>query len=238
MPALTANPVLSRLMPRLNQCPQPQVLLELRDAIVEFYDKTKLDRVTLDSFPTIALQPTYALTLPVGKYFVQAHEVRVNKIQLVEKSEDALDLEWEDLRAAYPCAYYNSFGGLDDPTWRTATATQPRFYYFEPNGDLRLVAIPETVHTGDNGVRMRVSLKPDREAVSLIDDAHWRDYADTFVAGTLSRLMMYADKPWTNFKLAAFYGTQWENGVAEVAANVRRSDIRNDREIYHSRAYA
>jgi hypothetical protein len=212
----------------------------LRDVLVDFYDQTKLDRQTLDPVDTVVDQAAYTLVLPAGKTIVQAHEVRVNNIQLEEMSEDHLDLQWSQLQASFSFSSRRdySFGGLDDPTWRVATGTQPRAYYFEPNGDLRLVVIPETVYSGDRGIIARVSLKPIADSITTISDAHWNDYKDVIIAGVLNRLYLLPNESWTDDERAGVFGGQYIAGVNDAKAWVARSDNRNDREVMHSQCYS
>lgn len=240
MPALTASSVLVRITSEVVQVPVPTITLKFRDVIADFYERTKLNRVKLASVDTVPNQPTYALPIPAGFFLVQVQNVRVNNVQLVEMSEDDLDLKWFDIMRGYGMSVRRdiNFGGLDDPSWRTATATQPRFHYLEPDGALRLVAIPETIYTGALGILATVSLKPDRETVSTIDDRDWQDNADVFVAGVLARLLIMAEKPWSDPKRAAFWSEQYEAGVTDLAQRVMRSDNRNDREVYHGQCYA
>lgn len=240
MPALTDSRVLTRIKSEAVQCPVPTIVLKLRDTVSDFYERTKLKRVKLDPIDTVALQESYVIPLPAGMFMVELRVVRLNNIELEEKSEDDLDLKWSEIARGYSFTYRRdySFGGLDDPSWRTATATQPRFYYLEPDGSIRLVAIPESIYTGLQGILITAALKPDRDTVATIDDPDWQDNADVFIAGALSRLFVMADKTWTNPKLAGFWGAQYEAGVTDLAARVSRSDIRNDRESYHGRCYA
>ncbi len=118
MPALTDNLVISRIASKLNQCPVPVIVQQLRDVVQDFYDRTKLWRVTLGPVDTLANDPLVTLPIPVGALLVQAHEVRLNKIQLAEKSEEALDLSWSDMTHSF--SFDNSrtyhFGGRDEPT--------------------------------------------------------------------------------------------------------------------------
>lgn len=238
MPNLTDAKITSRIQPEVAQCPLPTILLKLKDTLADFYERTKLDRVDY-SVDTLANIATVTLPIPAGKILVQAHEVRINKIQLIERSEDSLDLDWSELRNGFnfTSGVNNNFGGLDDPTWRTATSTQPRAYYFEPNGDLRLVAIPETAFAGEFALKTRVSLKPDSDLITSIDDVHWRDYKDVIVAGTFARLMVMSKKSWTDLTMARFWSEQYEADVTEAAARIGRSEIRNDRQVYHAKAY-
>ena len=68
-----------------------------------------------------------------------------------------------------------------------------------------------------NGLTMRVALKPTRAAES-VEDEIYEDYVETIAAGAISRLMLSPEKPYTNEKLAIFYGGKFTQGL-----NVARS---------------
>lgn len=240
MPNLSDDQVMTRLTSEVTQLPIATAKLKLIDTLVDFYEYTLCYQTVLAPIDTVIDQATYTPVIPANYFLVQAMSAQLNSIPLDEMSADTLDLEWPEISRNWNFSSRHdlAFSGLDDPTWRNAKSTQPRFYHFETDGKVRLVGIPQTVYAGaTDGLLLRVALKP-LLTLTTIDDAVWNDNYQTIVAGCLARLFIMPKKPWSDPKLAIFWGEVYDDGREQRREEILRGDLRSDREVLRSVCYA
>lgn len=226
----------TRIVPH---CPKVSTLFvqqALEDTAIDFFDRTRCYQSELPPQDIVPNQAEYTITPPDGYVLIEPYEVRVNKRFIDPTSEDALDLQWEELRKGYTYRLYHSsvFGGFDKENWRYAVATDPKFYYLSAKtGKLRLVGIPDTAYTGDAGLIVAAAWKP-KIGVTEVPDSVFDTYYRALVDGALAQLFAIPDKPWTNPTLAAFRSAKYEAAVGEAEAAIRRNHQRDNRTVYRT----
>jgi hypothetical protein len=232
VPSLTSDEVMRRVQVHVPACPVPTITLSVIDTVYDFFDFTLCYQPELDSIATVVDQPTYPLVLPAGYVFGQAMSARLNHIPVEQKSADQLDLEWPEMRTGwnFTSRHDLAFSNLDEPTWREAVSTQPRFFHFETDGSVRLVGIPQTVYSGVDGFIIKAALKPNPISITSIDDAIWNDCYQTLIAGVVGRLMRMPSKAWTDQQLAGYWEAQYGEGREDKRAETLRGVTRNDRQ--------
>jgi len=85
----------------------------------------------------------------------------------------------------------------------------PSAFYVDGYKELCLVPTPSKMET----VAVIVTVKPDWSSEQL-DDALYNTHLDLIMAGVKSKLMIQPGKEWSNETMAAYYKTQYENGLA------------------------
>lgn len=230
----------SRILTRTPKASTLMVAQELQDVVIDFFERTRCYQTELAPQDVLADTAEYTITPPANYMLVEPYTVRVNGHPVYPTSEDTLDLQWEELSRGYGYQLYHSSAavGADSPDWRTATSTDPLYYFMSAKtGKLRLVAIPTTSYTGTNGLIFAGAWKP-LIGVTQIDDSIFNDYYQSFIDGALARMFAIPERPWTNPTLAAFHQRRYEDAVAEAEAAVKANQQRASRSVYRSVAYA
>ena len=188
----------------------PQILVEvpgvsdplgeqvLRNAAIEFCERTWVWRVDQEPLPAEAGIADYELELPDNTALVKVLDVWFNGDRLTPVGPDQLADEYGD--------------------WATQTGT-PRFYTQEsPAAVILLVPKPEVADA--DAITAKLAVRPSRTATGM--DADVLDkYFEAIACGAKAHLFSMANKPWSdvsaaNLNRALFEGAK---GAANVAAS-------------------
>lgn len=169
--------------------------LHLREAAIEFYERSQAWRWTHPQIVTTALTANYPF-VPLG-----SGETEVHVINYAEFNGEPINVDTSEFQNRYS-------------DWRNLEA-QPEFAIADQT-DVILVPIPIADGTIDN---MIVSLKPTPASTGIFDDLQYNDYRTSIVHGVLYRLMMLPKKPFTNYQVAADHLVDFNSGIN--AANIR-----------------
>jgi len=173
--------------------PRAMMLDAIRQAAIEFCERTRAWRYELASFNTAlddddARVAQYTLTVPTGSRVLSIRSLSYAGLPLTEKSMDWLD--------------------ENEPGWRTKEGT-PRNYVLRDNGIILLDRLPP------EGVAITgtVALKPLQDGTEIGDNVY-QDYREAIAAGAIYRLRMMPGKDWYEPNLAALKLPAFEAGVA------------------------
>mgnify|MGYP003339210005 CR=1 FL=1 len=184
-----------RLIPNVLGCPEPLAQQALVDAAITFCDQSLA--VTIDLDP---------VTVPVGSTAVELEtpdQTTVAQVLYV----------WYDKKVLNSVPY----GQFTDIYRPNATPTDYTVEYLDEVANLRVYPAPSTAV--DNGLVVRVALRPTRAATQLHDILFQR-YVDGIVAGAQSILCAIPDQPFTDTARSIAMGQR-----ARAAANQARADM-------------
>ena len=170
-------------------CPKALIVEAIRQKAIEFCQKSLFLRQDLDGFYTVANDNEYELNTPVDTTIAQLLVLKVNKSELMPKTQDDLEVMYQEWR--------EQFG-------------QPKYFFLKNTHTAILVPIPNAVYP----VRILVALKP-TQAAQGVDEIIFEEYKDTIKHGALAYLMLMPEKSWSNPNMSAFYQSQFESSIQE-----------------------
>jgi hypothetical protein len=227
----TIDDFMPEVSPEVNGCPEPSIIIAIRNSLIEFCEKSLYWAVNLDQINVVAGKHTYDLVSPESDSFiagilVASHEV----VPLVPTTEDLLDLEWP----SYINKYKNVLRyGLGDP-WRATTSEKPALFFSPTHREIRLVGIPTADLAG--GLTIKAGLKPSRDSEE-VGDIVYEDYSEQIAWGALYRLMMQPNKKWSNKKSAIDYKALFDQSVSEAKGRRLAGFHRQDQGVIRSKTY-
>lgn len=166
------------LLPKLPECPVPLVEHELKRAAQDFFRDTKSWQITLPTVPVLANAEFTTITAPEGSAL------------------ESIIVAWYDGQKILPTTADELSKDFGDD-WELHTGTPCR-YIEETPGYLRLY--PRPLADASSGFKAKVAVTP-ASAAGGIPDNLAETYQDILSDGALSRLMIYPNKPWTNYEL-------------------------------------
>lgn len=201
----TYDTYFSEVTPHCPNCPEIAMFNAIRNAAIEFCDKTWY--LTHDCYPIIAEEGigVYTPDTPAGTKMIGLFDIFYDERPMYPKDEDTL-------RRMY---------GLRD--FRHVHGTPRWFYQKDPN-EVTVVPMPDKMGAGFN-LRMRIALAPLRASTSAADSLYER-YAETIAMGALSRLKSVPNQPYSNPQEALALQRLWGAKLAEVRSYVERSKTR------------
>lgn len=229
--------LLPEILPDVPGCADPIAIRAIRNAVVEFCERTALYRSTLAAIDVVADTAEYALAAPAGYAVVDVRRATLDGYPLTFKSQDQLDREWnEDARGMALYLYHRKVGeGLDAKSWQTAVSDRPQTYFMTNPSTIRLVGIPTTAITG--GLLVTVALKPTPAATQIVDWLY-NDYYRTLAYGALAELLKLPKKPWTDMALASHYHRLFNEGIEKAHGESLRDHGRDDQTIRRIKAHS
>lgn len=189
------------VLPYLPNVSEPAALAQIRNAAIEFADRTDILRYGPD--PQVLEQDvgTYDIDLPANCDLGRVLTVWAANIELQATSEDSLQARF----------------GTD---WRVIPGG-PRYYVLTDSASVTVCPLPS--ETVQDGLAMVVSLRPKRTSTTC-DDILWERYGEFIAAGARFRLSMMRGQPFYDPQGALFHRTQFMTGVG--IARMERNRLR------------
>lgn len=191
---------LPEVMLYVPDCPQIVIINAIRNAAIEFCERSHIWQEDLSGIDVVADQGTYTVTLPVGSTLVGISTV------------------WFDGRLLIPC-------GADQLTrlyrltdWRDLKGA-PAYYTRLLSSEIRLVPAPPNSEVGVLGIR--AVLAPTRAAAG-IETEIYDDYLEAIAAGARARLHGMVGQPFYDPNLAMMCRRDFLNGVGEAKIKANR----------------
>ena len=184
------------LLPQLPGCPDPLIEHELLRACQTFFTRTRAWQV---------VQPLVAIT---------ANQTTLDIVPS-DSTQDPVRIEaaWLDgQRLAVMTAGDMDKAFTDD--WQLHTGSTSTIVQITPN---TLMLYPIPVAASSTGLKLRLSVKPGDTATGIPDDMYSK-YKDALTDGALSRLMLQADKKWTNDQKGMIKAASFEASMGTVSA--------------------
>jgi len=197
------------VLPDVPGCPQALATRAIRDACIEFCERTNVWTIDHPAINAVANQASYPFAPGVaGAVAHKAMRVWYNKQEIDPATPDQLNGEYAG-------------------DWRTKSGI-PKLYTQYNARNLILVPYP----TADlaSGITLIVSLKPSRSSTD-IDTTIFEEYVDKIAHGVKATLMLSPKKPYSNPELGAAEKGMFDNAIAEVADRVNRAFTRARRRV-------
>lgn len=196
---------LSRLLPQVPACPEPLALEHLKDACIEFCEKSLAIRQDLDFFYSVANLGQYDLDPPSNQHMIATVlSVRYDGKELSGIFvEDAQELPEA---AGNPAGFFTS-------------RTNNEFV-------LHLHPTPEAREQ----VLVNVALRPIRSATEVDDDLY-NLYADAIIDGAIARLAKIPNQPFTDLAYAAAMQNSFREKAARAKVDSYHGRIRGNSRV-------
>lgn len=200
---------LSRVLPEVPGCAEITALQAIKDATIEFCEKSLIYQADHDPVSVAAKTADYDLDSPVA-------DTRIIKIMKLWYSGNELAASAPD-QVSDPTLYNQQVGD-----YSTQYGT-PRTFVQKDSETFSLFPIPERQLS--NAITMRVALAPLRSATSCADFL-FEQFVEPIAAGAVSRLQMTPNKAYSNPKLAGYYQGQYMVGVNDARQKATRGFTR------------
>jgi hypothetical protein len=182
------------ILPEAPGCLPALALNAIRNAVIEFCEKSHMHIYNHPAISAIANTPTYVFVPLTGTLVVKALQVFYNGTELIPKTPDELK---------------NIYDGDQSKDWRDQTG-EPIYFTQDDARNIRLVPMPSV--NAANAIKMRVSLKPTR-ASTAVDDKIFEEHLETIKHGALYRLKIQKGKPYSDEPGAAQSFIFFNNGI-------------------------
>jgi hypothetical protein len=190
------------VLPMLPGVPQDLATLHIRSAAIDFLAETGVYQETLPPIDVVYGEPEFTLEAPDGFAMVRVMQMYCSGKEMNPDYEDRLaSLGWD---------------------WRDQEGT-PAAYIQYSSERVRLVPIPD--RNIDNGISVKVALKPSRLGTG-IPDYVFEDYVEIIAAGAISSLAAIPAKPWTSADVETKYGAKFSKGKRDTKIEVNKSFTR------------
>jgi hypothetical protein len=182
------------LVPQLTGCPDPVIDYELRRVAQDFFERTRAWQV-IQAPVAIAKAQALVNIVPAdpGQELVRIERAWLDGRPINVTSADTLDARFPD-------------------DWSTREGTTTDLVPLSP-GVMQLFPLPAAA--ASTGLKLRLSVRPSDTATGIQDDmaVAWRE---ALACGCRGRLMLQADKPWTNTTMGPLDTSKYEAAVAKA----------------------
>lgn len=181
---------LPEVLPYVHDCAYPVAINAVRNACIEFCDKTDYVTYTHDPISVVAGTASYNLVLPAGTEVARILSGWYDGLRMAPKGE-------EDMRLQFP---------LD---WRTMTG-RPQYFTHAIPSTVIVVPAPQTDAT--DALKFIIALRPSR-ASTTIDDVIYSRFAEQIGWGARSRLYETPNQPYYDPQSAALYRARFQTAI-------------------------
>lgn len=171
----------------------------IRNAAIEFCDRSKVWVVDHEPMPAVANQGVYPFEPPNGAVVAEVKTAWFNGQQLTPRTAAQLDKEF----AKWP-----------------AKVGIPSRYLQESTEELILVPMP--LANLANAIEAKVVLKPSRSSTG-IERWIFEKYLEEIAHGAKGKLYSMQKKPWSDQNLAAFHLGQFDAGISKATLAAAKS---------------
>jgi len=191
------------VLPYVRDCPEFVAINAIRNACIEFCEKSTWWRTTLEDITLVAGQSEYDLDVEVGSAIAAIISAHIGKQPLRFGTEEKM---------------VETIG----PDWRTR---QGPIHYIVHDGDfdtIRIAHVPDSAP--DDPLTLHVALRPIKSSVRVPKELYER-WSETIGFGARARLHDTPGQPYSNPEAAREYRKWFESGYgnATIQANRGRS---------------
>jgi len=206
----TWSDFLNEVSPYVENCPTPIVEHEIRNAAIEFCQRTALWRREM-----VAIN----VTLNTHSYDLSAN------LTAAEEAISAIDYAYltetegeTDLGVTTEDTLKNTIS-----TWRTRTAVKPEAIMLTDTENARLYPIPEESITG--GLITGLILKPSRTATGVPDWIH-EQWAEKIAHGAKAKIFSMKSRPWYDAQEAIDEKDNFDMAIKDATIRVNKGHSR------------
>lgn len=192
------------ILPEVQGCSDPMAEQAIRDAAIEFCQRSMVWTHIADPQSIVASNAIYDIEPPSGATLVEIKSIKVSNqtAPLDPMSIDQLDQEY--------------------PDWRTATGEPFAFTQVE-DAEFILAYVPDT--SIDDGLQITLTVQPARNSTGIPEWINNR-YQEVILAGAKARLMRKQGTAWYNPQQAADYRSEFDSGIAGAKEDSTLSSVR------------
>lgn len=200
IPFSTFEPQVATYLPEV---PSFVIQNAVRDASIEFLEKTRYLQMDIQTIDAVTAQQSYQIITPADTKFVDLVECWYNGFPLVPKSIEELAriFKWVDIRG---------FQGNPAYTLRMI------------NPEIQLVPIPQNVQPGNQYIAARIAIAPLRTATT-IDIEIYEQFAEIIGVGARGRLMETVGQPYSDPQSAQLMLQKFSRGIMQTRERVNKA---------------
>ena len=199
---------LPEVLPYVPECPEIVAVNAIRNAVIEFCDKSLWLIYEHDPISLIAYQGVYELDLPDDTMSARILDAWISNLPMAPRGED-------DLKRIYPIA------------WREMEG-RPQFYTQLDPGEVYFV--PKPIVNDTDAVKMLIALKPTRESVTC-DDSIYERWAEQIGQGARARIHEIPGQTFSDPGLAIRNRTLFEVAIGEAKVERNRGLTRANQRV-------
>lgn len=203
---------LDYVLPHVPGCTHEMALLEIKNTIIDFCEKSLILQVDHD--PVTAVNGVMDYDLEPPKDYL------VTKIMKVWFKGQELDGESPD-EIKTPSVYNQNSGYVVNKGY-------PRFYLQKDARSFSVYPIPD--ETTKLSLTLRVALKPTRSA-QTIDDLIFEEYAEIIGHGAITRLALSPGKPYSSQPVAATRNALYMAGLNVARDRAQKGYVRQSKHV-------
>lgn len=189
------------VIPEVAGCALPSAEQAIREATIEFFERSGVLVHQPTDIPVVAGTSTYELTPPAGYAVMRVDELMFGEQRLFPVSNSELS------------QMYTS--------WLTIDGT-PQHYLQETTTSVRLIPRPDPALTFTDALTARLVLAPSRAATGFAEDWVFEKWATDIAAGAVALLLRQGGKPWTDLQRAVGFGDAFRRGWADARSSADR----------------
>lgn len=185
---------LPEVMPYVHDCPQLAAIQAIRNAAIEFCEKSHYWQVDLTNADIDAGTGEYLISVPAQTALVDLIGGWYNNHRLIPKNADVLS---------------RLYAGTD---WRMVTGDP--IYVTKLDGST-LTLVPTPTRTEFDALGLRVALAPARNATAISSDLYQR-FAEVIAKGARARLYATPGQPYYDMNMSMAYHREFLVGIGEA----------------------
>lgn len=200
--------ILPEVIPYVQECPEVVAVNAIRNAVIEFCDKSLWLLHEHDPISLNAYQGLYELSLPDDTMSARILDAWFRNLPMAPRGED-------DLKRIYPFS------------WRKMEG-RPQFYTQLDPGEVYFVPMPIVDY--EDAVHMIVALKPTRNSVSC-DDTLYERWAEKIGYGARARIHEIPGQTFSDPALALLNRARFSSAIGEAKVERNRGMTRINQRI-------
>lgn len=195
------------VLPDLPHCPVDIATNAIRNAVIEFCDRSQILQFEATLITPVDGQADYTIPgLPTGTVVARILKAWYDGFEIEPKDGDALNQMYGD--------------------WRGLTGGTPRFITMTPPDLTKVTLVPPPANPLAGVIfRIRVALRPTRASTDF-DPNVAETYAEDIAHGAKARLMAIPGKPYSNERLAAYHSGAFNAGITKAIARANKGMTR------------
>jgi hypothetical protein len=203
---------LDYVLPHAPGCTDQMALLEIKNTIIDFCEKSYILQTDLDQITTIPTVSDYDFEPPNERLVVRIMKLWFKGVELDPRSVDEINT---------PSAFNTSSGALVE-------RSDPTFYYQKDARTFSIYPIPNVKDA--LSLTLRVVLKPTRSA-QTIDNLIYEEYAEIIGHGAISRLALSPGKPYSSVQMAAARNSLYTAGLNVARQRAQDGYVRVSKQV-------
>ena len=197
------NTLFNEVLPEVPGASQDIALNAIRNAAIEFCDRSMCWTYTQDPISAVANQPNYAFEPDNGADVAGVIQAWFNGLLITFKTAQQLEQDQGSSDGVLVSGF----------PWSEATGT-PLAFTIERADEFILVPMPDTSIT--DAIKMKLALKPSRTASGMekwVMDKHYMAIA----SGAKAKLMESPGKPWSNSALSKYHKDAFDQAISDAS---------------------